>query len=183
MQSTNVSSVNPASAWVTSHVHYIKRGGRVLDVAAGTGRNAIWMAQQGFMVEAVDRDAVALSAMLGVPNISIRVADLEAGLWPYSNQVFDAILVCRYLHRPLLSMLPASLAPGGVLIYETFMQGHEAYGRPQNPDFLLLPDELKDIFGGLLDIQGFEQGLLNHDPPAVMQRICAILRLRQDGAV
>ncbi len=131
------------------------------------------------MVEAVDRDELALESMLEIANITIRQADLENAGWPYSGQQFDAIVVCRYLHRPLLPLLASSLTPSGVLIYETYMQGHENYGRPRNPDFLLEPNELLTAFvhagfDSELEIMAFEQGLLEQSPPAMLQRICAI---------
>jgi SAM-dependent methyltransferase len=153
--------------------HLIKLQGKVLDVAAGKGRNARWLAQQGFRVEAVDRDIAALESMQGIANITIHESDLENADWPYAVREFDAIVVCRYLYRPLLPYLVSSLASGGVLIYETYMQGHEAYGRPHNPDFLLKPDELLTRFGNDLKTLAFEQGLLEKSPPAVLQRICA----------
>jgi hypothetical protein len=62
--------------------------------------------------------------------------------WPLAGERFDAIVVTNYLHRPSLHALLASLADDGVLLYETFARGNEAYGRPSNPDFLLEKDEL-----------------------------------------
>jgi SAM-dependent methyltransferase len=50
---------------------------------------------------------------------------------------YDGIIVTNYLHRPLLPAIARALAPGGVLIYETFARGNERFGRPRNPDFLL----------------------------------------------
>ncbi|HEU4707946.1 MAG TPA: class I SAM-dependent methyltransferase [Methylophilaceae bacterium] len=168
---------NPAepSAWLKRYAYLIKPPGCVLDIAAGSGRNSRWLAAQGWQVEAVDVDAAALQTMAGVPGIATRVADLEQGPWPYAERKFDAIVVCRYLHRPLLPLLAASLEPGGVLIYETFMQGHEAYGRPKNPDFLLRPNELLEAFAGELLPHAFEQGL-DVARQAVVQRICAVGR-------
>jgi len=146
----------------------------VLDLASGSGRNARWLAAQGWQVEAVDRDAEALAAMNGLANITLREADLEAGAWPYEGQKFDAIVVCRYLHRPLLPLLATSLAPHGVLIYETFMRGQERIGRPQRPEFLLWPNELLVSFGTELILVAFEQGVDTSAQPAVMQRICLV---------
>jgi SAM-dependent methyltransferase len=123
-------------------------------------------------------DAGALAAMSGIAGISTRTADIENAPWPYADITFDAIVVCRYLHRPLLPLLAASLAPGGVLIYETFMQGHEAYGRPKNPDFLLRPNELREVFASTLVTHAFEQGF-DAEQQAVIQRICALLRIEQ----
>lgn len=158
------------------HSHLIEPGGRVLDVAAGAGRNAVWLAQQGFKVTAVDRDVEALAILTSLaPQVETLVYDLEQYGWPYSRERFDAIVVCRYLHRPLLSYLAQSLAHGGVLIYETFMQGHEQYGRPKNPDFLLKSKELPDFFKPLLEIAAYEEGLLQLLPnPAILQRIAAV---------
>lgn len=169
------------STWVVEHAALIRKGGRVLDLACGSGRHAIWLADQGFLVDAVDRDGQALANMQGRPNIYTHVTDLETGNWPADDlyygenyhDIYDGIIVSRYLFRPLLSTLAAMLAPGGVLIYETFMLGNERYGRPSNPDFLLQPDELKSVYEPLLHIHAFEQGKVEHPVPAMMQRICA----------
>lgn len=164
------------SAWVKRHASLIQPQGRVLDVAAGSGRNACWLAAQGWQVEAVDKDETALASMQGLVGIKMQVADIENGLWPYTGQEFDGIVVCRYLHRPLFPALMNSLSPTGILIYETFMLGHEAYGRPKNPDFLLRPNELLDVFAPSLIPVAFEQGF---DPlqQAVVQRICLAAKL------
>ena len=79
----------------------------------------------------------------------------------------------NYLHRPLLPMLVQTLAPGGVVIYETFAAGNERFGRPSNPDFLLRPGELLQAFAALTVI-AFEQGELSLPRPAVIQRIAAV---------
>jgi len=161
------------SDWLCRHAAQIRQGGQVLDVAAGKGRNARWLAQQGFVVEAVDRDTDALAVMRGIDGITCNTADLENAAWPYAGQQFYAIVVCRYLHRPLFPHLIGSLKAGGLLIYETFMQGHEAYGRPTNPEFLLRENELKVAFGSGLAVLAFEQGLDTEPKPAMMQRIAA----------
>ena len=161
------------SDWLCRHAAQIRPGGEVLDVAAGSGRNARWLAQQGFIVEAVDRDGEALAVMRGIDGITLNTADLENAAWPYAERQFDAIVVCRYLHRPLFAALRESLKPGGILIYDTFMQGHEAFGRPSNPDFLLRENELKEVFGSGLAVLAFEQGLVTEPKPAMIQRIVA----------
>jgi len=162
------------SAWLCAHACHIQPGGSILDVASGYGRNARWLAAQGYQLEAVDKDAMALQSMHGVANINTRLADIEADAWPYVNRQFDAIVVCRYLYRPLLPLLVHSLAPGGVLIYETFMDGQQHYGRPQNPNFLLTSNELLRVYMADLTVVAFEQGLLQQSPPAMLQRICAV---------
>ena len=98
-------------------------------------------------------------------------ADLEDGSpWPFAGQRFGGIVVTNYLHRPLLPVLAGALAEGGVLIYETFMAGHERYGRPSNPNFLLRPGELLQAFAALT-VDAFEQG---DTGKSVVQRLCAI---------
>lgn len=153
----------------------IAPGGTVLDVACGSGRNARWLARQGWQVEAVDRDAAALGELRGLAGVQVLQADLEADPWPYAERRFAGIVVCRYLHRPLLPLLARALAPCGVLIYETFMQGQERIGRPRNPDYLLQPDELRRIYAGMLDILAFEQGECTLPVTAWLQRLCARL--------
>ncbi|MCB5189830.1 methyltransferase domain-containing protein [Methylobacillus arboreus] len=164
------------SGWLVQHSQYIKPGGSVLDLASGAGRNAVWLSEQGFKVAAVDRDVSALQELgLKAPTVDTLVADLEQGAWPYAGSQFDAIVVCRYLHRPLLPVLATGLTNGGVLIYETFMQGHEHYGRPTNKNFLLKSNELLNIFKPLLKIISYEEGLLQLPPhPAILQRIVGL---------
>lgn len=162
------------SLWVVRHAAHIAPGGTVLDLACGGGRNARWLARQGFVVEAVDRNTQALSGLAGIAGIHATAADLEAGDWPYLARQFDAIVVCRYLHRPLLPVIATALNPGGVLIYETFMVGNERFGKPSNPDFLLHENELMAAYSPLLRVAAFEQGVEAAPRPAAMQRICAI---------
>ena len=164
----------PPSPWLMRHAPLIRAGGSVLDLACGNGRNARWLAEQGWRVEAVDRDEFAIAGLQGLAGIQARVTDLEQGLWPFGGKRFDGIVVCRYLHRPLLPKLAESLAENGVLIYETFMRGQEKFGRPQNPDFLLRSDELYEAYGKTLTVVAFEQGVAEAPKPAMMQRLCAI---------
>lgn len=162
------------SPWVTQHAALIKSGGRVLDLACGSGRHAIWLAQQGYQVDAIDRDVTAVSSMSDINNIQVQIADLEASEAYLFNQHYDGIVVSRYLYRPLLKTLASILNSNGVLIYETFMLGNELLGKPSNPDFLLLPDELLEVYSPLLKVVAFEQGEVSQPKPAVMQRICAV---------
>ncbi|PLP99986.1 class I SAM-dependent methyltransferase [Cupriavidus pauculus] len=161
------------SIWLTRWAHLIRPGGRVLDLACGSGRHAAWLAGQGFAVLAVDRDAEAIS---GLPaGIEGRVADLEQGAWPLADAGrFDAVVVTNYLHRPLWPHLMDALAPGGVLIYETFAAGNETVGKPSRPDFLLRPGELLEVARGTLRVTGYEDGTLAVPREAFVQRICAV---------
>jgi len=163
------------SAWITRYAHLVPPVSRVLDVAAGSGRHALFFAARGNRVVAVDRDEAALAAYTNVPRIETRTVDLEAGAWPFPDETFDAIVVVNYLHRTALPHLLATLASDGALIYETFAAGNEAYGRPSNPSFLLLPGELLDAVRDRLTVVAFEQGLSpNRDSPVVIERIAAV---------
>jgi SAM-dependent methyltransferase len=164
----------PPSAWVRRFAPLIPAGGSVLDVACGVGRHARWLAAEGYRVEAVDRDAQATAALQGSSGITTRVADLENDPWPYQPSSFDGVVVTNYLHRPCFDALIDALKRGGVLIYETFMVGNEALGKPSNPDFLLRPGELLDRIGARLTVVAFEQGRVDSPKPAFVQRICAL---------
>jgi SAM-dependent methyltransferase len=157
------------SPWVRRWAALIVRGGHVLDVACGSGRHLRWLAARGFAVTGVDRDAGALEPLrlLG----RAVVADIENGPWPFAGETFDAVVVTNYLWRPLLPTLVASVADGGVLIYETFALGNEAFGKPSNPAFLLRPGELLEACREL-HVVAYEDGLLE-GPPRRVQRIAA----------
>ena len=162
------------SGWVQRWAPMIPPGGRVLDVASGSGRHARWLAGRGHPVDALDRDAEALTALAGVPFVTTRCADIENGAWPCARGIYSAVVVTNYLHRPLFPDLLAALAPGGVLIYETFAAGNERYGKPSNPAFLLQPGELLEIVRGCLRVIAYEDLEVTEPKPAIVQRLCAI---------
>lgn len=166
------------SPWVARFAPLIEPGGRVLDLASGSGRHARLLADLGFQVEAVDRNAEALAELSRArPQVQTRVADLEGGSWPYHGCAFDAIVVTHYLYRPLLPLLLTALdSSNGVLIYETFMLGNERFGKPSNPAHLLRPGELLEVVRRHLNVVAFEQGEVTTPRPMVVQRLCAARR-------
>ena len=170
----------PASAWVRRWSHLAPAGGSVLDVACGRGRHARWFAGRGHPVVAVDRSAEAIAALgLEAERCEALVADIETGPWPLPGRQFDAVVITNYLWRPLLPTLLASLASGGVLIYETFAAGNETVGKPSRPDFLLQPGELLQLCQSLRTVayeDGFETGLAGSTGRFV-QRIAAVREL------
>jgi SAM-dependent methyltransferase len=164
------------SPWIERFAALVPAGARVLDLASGRGRHARLFAARGCDVLAVDRDGEALATMAGVAGIATRAVDLESGGWALAGERFDAIVVANYLHRPLFAHLVSALAADGVLLYETFARGNEAYGKPSNPDFLLAPDELLEVFRDHLRVVAFEQGKLDGagGAAAVVQRLAAV---------
>ncbi len=161
---------SPASAWIQRFSHLVPAGGTVLDVACGQGRHLHWFAQRGHPCVGIDRSADALAAL---PASAQRVcADIEGGAWPLPGAQFAAVVVTNYLWRALLPTLVASVAPGGVLLYETFADGNARFGKPSRPDFLLQPGELLRACAGELQVVAYEDGFLD-GPPRCVQRIAA----------
>ena len=139
--------------------------GRALDLAAGAGREAVFLAMHGFTVEAVDDDpdilvrAEALAGRHGV-RIGTRVVDLERRGTTLPREHYDLVIVFRFLHRPLFPEIERALAPGGRLVYETFRRGQARHGRPSHPRFLLDDGELRSAFPSLV-VEHYEE----LDPP------------------
>ncbi len=157
------------SPWLVRWASLITPGGSVLDVACGSGRHLRWLAARGHLVTGVDRDAAAAGPLRDIAEIV--VSDIENGAWPFAGRQFDAVVVTNYLWRPRLADIVAAVAPGGLLIYETFGLGQARFGRPSRADFLLSPGELLQATSGLTTV-AYEHGLIDA-PPRVVQRIVA----------
>lgn len=146
-------------------------GAAVLDLAAGSGRHALFFAGRGHRVTAVDRD---VSRLPDHPDIEKLQADLEDGSpWPLGGRSFGAAVVTNYLHRPLMPALLDAIAPGGVLLYETFMAGNERFGKPSNPAYLLKDGELLERVRGKFSVVAYEARLVSEPHMAMVQRIAA----------
>lgn len=179
MTTTKVHGLEPASPWVRRWSHLVKPHGMVLDVACGHGRHAYWFHERNHAVVLVDRSQEAMDSIV-IPAGSCEkvVANIEAEPWPFDGRQFDAIVITNYLWRPLMPALLGSLAPDGVLIYETFTEGNASVGKPSRPEFLLRTGELLTLCADLR-VVAFEDGFLNTAPasaqsPRFVQRIAAI---------
>ena len=158
------------SEWIQRFTHLLPTPAKVLDVACGDGRHATYLTSLGHQVTGIDRNAEALAQLpQAVHAVS---ADIENKPWPLPGQQFDAVIVTNYLWRDLWPHILGSVRTGGVLIYETFALGNEAYGKPSRPDFLLAPGELLQVCHGW-HIVAYEHGLRTQ-PDRVVQRIVAI---------
>lgn len=176
----------PASVWVQRWSHLVSPGGHVLDVGCGHGRHVRWFAARQHPVVGVDKDPAAVAALADLTNtgdggcrVQVLLADIENAPWPLMDgaapQQFAAVVVTNYLWRPLMTTLLDSLAPGGVLLYETFACGNETVGKPSRPDFLLQSGELLTVCAGLR-VVAFEDGFIDH-PARFVQRIVAVRAL------
>jgi SAM-dependent methyltransferase len=169
------------SPWFVGQAALIAPSASLLDVACGRGRHARFFAERGAHVTAVDRDATALQSLATIQNVATECRDLEGDAWPYAAETFDAAVVCNYLWRPTLAALLDTIKPGGVLLYETFMDGNERYGKPSRTDFLLRSNELlaltlaRDGFRVLAFTEGPEHDV-SGQPCAIKQKIAAIKR-------
>lgn len=163
------------SQWVQRFAHLVPIPSRILDLAAGRGRNTKHFLSLGHYVTAVDIEISNLDKLPPHSKLEIIQTDVElCQSWSIIHEKFDAVIVSNYLHRPLFPKIIDIIAQNGLLIYETFSRGNAAFGRPSNPDFLLNPGELIDVFHPFLQIIAYEYGLESTPKKAVRQRICAI---------
>ena len=168
--STRLHGQEPTSNWVARWSHLLPAGGSVLDVACGHGRHMRHFAELGHPVTGVDRNPEAISAVS--PLGEAICADIENGSWPFHDRDFGGVVITNYLWRPLWPHILKSLAPHGVLIYETFAAGNETVGKPSRPDFLLQPGELLRATEGLRTV-AYENGFAR-EPDRFVQRIVAV---------
>ena len=148
MSHVHESSFEPAP-FLVENTRLLPKG-RVLDVAMGNGRNAIYLARMGFEVEGVDVSAEAIGQALiaaqeaGV-SIKAVVADLEKD-YHIPQNTYGVIICFNYLQRSLIPAMKQALKAGGIVVYETFLIDQAQWGKPKNPDFLLKHNELLDLF-------------------------------------
>ena len=168
-----LTTVHNPSEWIVRWSHLLAPGSTVLDVACGSGRHLQYLSQAGHVVLGIDRDMSVAQHLAN--QVTLVQADIENTPWPLLTdglpREFDVVVVTNYLWRPLFPTLLASVAPGGLLLYETFAIGNAAYGRPSRADFLLQPGELIETCRGW-SIVAYENGLRDN-PPRCIQRIAA----------
>jgi tellurite methyltransferase len=176
------------SEWLVAHEALLHGGGRALDVACGDGRNALYLAQLGYMVEAIDVSDVAIAALSAAVEargltmtITPRVMDLERE--PLPAGPYDVIVMTNFLLRDLYAPLQQALAPGGLLVFETLARCHvDELGHSFNPDYLLEPGELPRAFAGLEVVEHHEGVAQRSGHPRGVAGIVARKPLVRDGA-
>lgn len=146
--------------WLVEHRDLLNGPGRALDVACGDGRNALYLARRGFVVDAIDASSVAVEALRAAAlqrelAVRPRVVDLERQSLP--GGPYDVVVTLNFLQRDLFGALQDALAPGGLLLYETLGPAHVAQlGRSFNPAYLLEDGELLRAFARLEVVDHFE---------------------------
>ena len=153
-------ALNRPSTWLLWQAHWIGPGARVLDFACGDGRHSLEMASRGAVVTGIDRDAAGLArarerADAAKLTIDWRELDLE-GAWPGLGS-FDAVLVFNYLDRASMPRIIQLIAPGGLLVMETFLEAQRDAGwGPTSDEHLLRPGELARLVRPLSVVVGRE---------------------------
>ena len=149
--------------FLVEHRHLLPSAGRALDVATGTGRNALYLASLGYEVTGIDVSGVAVERCRAEgARRGLRVEAVQADLESYRllRDVYDVVIDFYYLQRELAPALVAALRPGGVLVFESFTTEQRRFGwGPVQDDFLLRPGELRSLFAGLEELV-YREGLV-----------------------
>jgi SAM-dependent methyltransferase len=151
------------SSWLVANATQLPHEGRALDLACGSGRHALWLAERGLRVRAVDNDAEALGALRTAAAerglaVEADLLDLESRPVDLGRGVYALVVVLYYLHRPLFPMLVRALAHGGLLLYETFLESHTTRTAPSRPEHLLKPGELVGLVSPPLEVLAEREG-------------------------
>ena len=180
MDPSTQSLTRAPSPFVMQFLEGVPAGGTILDIACGTGRHLRAALARGYRLSGIDRDLSGLADLAGLEGVELIESDLETGQRPvFAGRLFDGVIVTNYLWRPILPDIFAAVAPAGLLIYETFAQGNERYGKPSHPAHLLRPGELIDALrpagADLLTPIAYEQAKIARGGQLrIVQRLCAV---------
>ncbi len=162
------------SEFVAAHAHLLH--GRVLDVAAGAGRNALFLARRGLSVDAIDIAFAGLQRLRRVAiaeGLRVRAVQADLDAFPLPAARFDAIINIRYLQRALFAPMQRAVKPGGLVLFETFLIDQQTIGHPRHPEFLLQRGELRAAFRAF-ELLEYEEGLFTSSgSPAFLARMLA----------
>lgn len=150
------------------------QGKAILDLACGNGRNGLYLHNKGLPVHFAEKNTGALAELQSesaIPTKHCFNVDLENGKPFLMVENYQAIIVFRYLHRPLMDQIKSAVEPGGLVIYETFTTDNRQFGRPNRDAFLLNKNELKEIFQDWQCLHYFE-GIKHNPDRAIAQIVC-----------
>jgi len=137
----------PAS-FLKEHIHHLTRG-KALDIAMGNGRNALFLARNGYAVDALDYSEVAVTTVRSFvrkESLPVHVTHADVTDYQLPENTYDVIINFYFLERTLVPRIKQGLTKGGMLLFETYTTEQSHYGRPHNPDYLLKPNELLHSF-------------------------------------
>ncbi|WP_028862139.1 tellurite resistance protein [Psychromonas aquimarina] len=164
-----------ASALLKQHLSLLKQSGKpVLDLACGSGRNGLYLLEHNIPTIFADKNRQALETIAALPLTPAphcRVVDFETDQQHLQADSYQAVIVFRYLHRPLMEQIKQAVCSGGIVIYETFTLENRQFGRPNREQFLLRPGELKQLFSGWQCLHYFE-GIKTNPDRAIAQIVC-----------
>ena len=169
-----ISGMSPC-AFLAEHLTLIPRG-RALDIATGEGRNAIFLARNGFVVEGVDLSyAALLKAKVRANQEGVLLMLIQADLTQFHllPNRYDLIVNVNYLQRSLVPQIKASLKPHGMVLFETFLIDQAAVGHPRDPAHFLRHNELLDLFRDLRVLRYREGKVIKEGNPAYLASLLA----------
>ena len=162
------------SKWIMeqiANIKIVKNNISILDFASGYGRHSIKLANEGKYVTSIDKDQEKLNFYKDLTNIQAICFNLENNdEWPLKHQGYDIVIVTNYLYRPKIKDLANLVNENGYLLYETFSEGNEKYGRPKKVDYLLKERELIDLFENNFDVLYYFNGFVKEPNERYIQR-------------
>ena len=161
-ENLTVNSPTPAAVLI-QNAHLLPKDGVAMDLACGLGGNAIYMVQRGLQVAAWDYSTIAveqLNQYAKQHNLNLQAEVRDVVVDPPAGQSFDVIVVSRFLERAIVPRLIAALKPDGRIFYQTFIAEKTAEVGPNNPLYLLQPNELLNLFSTLRILVYREEGLV-----------------------
>ena len=164
------------SDWIMKQIKKIKINKeriKVLDFASGYGRHCIALANEKKLITAIDKDQDKLDFYKDYKNIKAICFDLETNeKWPLIKNEYDIVLVTNYLYRPRIKDLTYLVNENGYLLYETFSEGNEKFGKPSNNNYLLKENELISTFENDFNVISYFNGLIKEPKKMIIQRFC-----------
>ncbi|MBI1813956.1 MAG: class I SAM-dependent methyltransferase [Deltaproteobacteria bacterium] len=167
--------LEPPSLLLVRHQHCIPPG-PVLDIAAGAGRNTLYLARAGHPVHAIDIALPALdqiSTVARAQRLPVQFVQADLDDFPLPRNHYAAIINIRFLQRTLIPSLKAAVRPGGVVIFEAFLIDQRTIGHPTNPDFLLQHGELAERFADFEILSASEGRCEDEGDPVFLARLVA----------
>ncbi len=166
--------INEASSWVKFCINNIIRenkGKIALDLACGSGRHSIYLSNMGYKVISVDLNILYLLSFSEYNIFKIQ-SDIETPTrWPFKKNSFDLVVVTNFLNRAIFQNIKKVIKKNGHLIYETFGEGHEKFGKPKNKSYLLRKGELLQLTQNMSVIYYEEIKVINIEKKFIKHRI------------